>query len=173
MKPKPYKYAEFVEHPRYGRGPRITGLNPHPGDPGVHLHWNATTYQEIVSQYEAVIGKWPFGDVGASAERTKRSALCRKRNHALGKTRATYERLQKLRNPADSDTVRLTEALLTLVENGIFSTRQTEHARALIKTLPDDARTVLLNRIRQIEETIQTADKAFQLTRNPRRTPRS
>jgi hypothetical protein len=212
MKPKPDKYAEFVEHPRYGRGPRITGVNPHPGDPGVHLHWNATTYQEIVSQYEAVIGKWPFGDVGASAERTKRIAntavpadltrqgkatvlvthyfdlericrdcgkpfifyaaeqkhwyetlrfpleadaircpVCRKRNQALGKTRATYERLQKLRNPADSDTIRLTESLLTLVENGIFSTRQTEHARALIKTLPDDARSVLLNRIRQIE----------------------
>ena len=55
------------------------------------------------------------------------------------------------KNRTGSDTIRLTEALLTLLENGIFSTRQTEHARALIKTLPDDTRDTLLNRIKQIE----------------------
>lgn len=38
------KYDDFVEHPRYGRAPRITGLNPQTdlatGHP--YLHWNAT-----------------------------------------------------------------------------------------------------------------------------------
>jgi Probable zinc-ribbon domain len=33
------RYAEFVEHPRLGRHPRLTGLNPNPKDQGVHLHW--------------------------------------------------------------------------------------------------------------------------------------
>ena len=35
------KYANFVEHPRYGRSPNITGLNPHTdygGDTFIHWH---------------------------------------------------------------------------------------------------------------------------------------
>ena len=66
------KYAEFVDHPRYGRRPNVTGLNPNPADRDVHLHWNATTPNEIVAQYEAVIGKkWPYGDWNSYSE-TKR-----------------------------------------------------------------------------------------------------
>ncbi len=66
------KYSEFVDHPRYGRRPRITGLNPNPTDRGVHLHWNTTTHEEIVAQYEAAIGKkWPYGDWSSYSE-TKR-----------------------------------------------------------------------------------------------------
>lgn len=40
------EYAEFVPHPRYGRGPRLTGLNPttryniKQGEPIVKLHWH-------------------------------------------------------------------------------------------------------------------------------------
>lgn len=42
----PSKYQEYVEHPRYGQGPRVTGLNPSPSDPNVHLHWNTTSLAE-------------------------------------------------------------------------------------------------------------------------------
>ena len=39
-----HKYADYVEHPRFGRYPQITGLNPESnlttGQP--FLHWNAT-----------------------------------------------------------------------------------------------------------------------------------
>lgn len=71
-KHKTDKYAEFVDHPRYGRRPKVTGLNPNPADCDVHLHWNATTHEEIVAQYEAVIGKkWPYGD-WSSYSKTKR-----------------------------------------------------------------------------------------------------
>ena len=38
------RFAEFVEHPRYGREPRVTGLNPQPHDKGVNLHWNAKNF---------------------------------------------------------------------------------------------------------------------------------
>jgi hypothetical protein len=35
-------YANFVPHPRYGRRPRITGLDPKPDDLGrVFLHWHS------------------------------------------------------------------------------------------------------------------------------------
>ena len=42
----PSKYSNYVEHPRYGRGPRITGLHVEPSyDPAagplVFLHWLA------------------------------------------------------------------------------------------------------------------------------------
>jgi hypothetical protein len=66
------KYDEFVDHPRYGRRPKITGLNPNPTDRGVHLHWNTTTHEEIVAQYEAAIGKkWPYGDWSSYSETTR------------------------------------------------------------------------------------------------------
>lgn len=35
------RYAEFVEHPRFGRGPRYTGLNPRNSDVGTFLHWHS------------------------------------------------------------------------------------------------------------------------------------
>lgn len=34
------KYAEHVEHPQYGKAPRVTGLDPNPNSSDVHLHWN-------------------------------------------------------------------------------------------------------------------------------------
>lgn len=33
-------YAEYVDHPRFGKAPRFTGLDPNPDSPDVHLHWN-------------------------------------------------------------------------------------------------------------------------------------
>lgn len=57
-------YSDYVKHPRFGRGPRITGLNPAPTDSGVQLHWNAVTHRELVAQFEAATGSpWPYGDL--------------------------------------------------------------------------------------------------------------
>lgn len=33
------RYAEYVEHPRFGREPRFTGIDVNDNLPGVHLHW--------------------------------------------------------------------------------------------------------------------------------------
>ncbi len=42
------KYADFVEHPRYGRGPRHTGLNPQDNfTQGVYLGWHSPEGQRI------------------------------------------------------------------------------------------------------------------------------
>lgn len=65
MKRNTDEYAEFVDHPRYGRRPHVTGLNPNPMHDDVQLHWNTITHQELVAGYEAVIGKWPYGDFSA------------------------------------------------------------------------------------------------------------
>ena len=39
MRRHPSDYADDVEHPRFGRGPRFTGLDPNPHSEDVHLHW--------------------------------------------------------------------------------------------------------------------------------------
>ncbi|HEX4997505.1 MAG TPA: zinc-ribbon domain-containing protein [Terriglobia bacterium] len=58
----------YADHPRYGNKPRITGLNPEPGAPGIHLHWNATSIDEIKRNFEAVLGRpWPYGDLATYA----------------------------------------------------------------------------------------------------------
>ena len=44
----PPEYREFVAHPRYGQGPRITGLNPENSYGGpTHLHWRSTSGSRI------------------------------------------------------------------------------------------------------------------------------
>lgn len=40
MNPNADKYAEFVEHPRYGCGPRLTGCDPSDGK-NVFFHWHS------------------------------------------------------------------------------------------------------------------------------------
>ena len=55
------KYAHYVEHPRFGCGPRYTGLNPDPMAPDVSLHWRSTSIREIVQRYHALTGEsWTY-----------------------------------------------------------------------------------------------------------------
>jgi hypothetical protein len=42
--PLPEDYADYVEHPRFGKAPRYTGLDLNLDSPAVHLHWR-TGYQ--------------------------------------------------------------------------------------------------------------------------------
>lgn len=44
--PLPEDYADYVEHPRFGKAPRYTGLDPNPDYPGVHLHYNTSYHTE-------------------------------------------------------------------------------------------------------------------------------
>jgi len=44
MKPRTAEYADFVEHPRYGKGPRFTGLDVADSPDGtVYCHWHSPT----------------------------------------------------------------------------------------------------------------------------------
>jgi hypothetical protein len=57
MKSRDKKYDAYVEHPRYGKRPRFTALNPSPYDPKVSLHTNATSLREIEKHYRLITGK--------------------------------------------------------------------------------------------------------------------
>lgn len=68
MKPRPRveDYDEHVEHPRYGKSPRFTGLDPNPNAPTVHLHWNTRYFtQAQLREMERLLGLRPtFPDDG-------------------------------------------------------------------------------------------------------------
>lgn len=52
-------YGEYVEHPRYGKEPRFSGLEVDPHTSGVNLHWNAKRYSVEFLRYF----KRRYGDV--------------------------------------------------------------------------------------------------------------
>jgi hypothetical protein len=62
------KYESYVEHPRYGRSPRQTGLNPNPYDGNIQLHPNAVTIREIQRRASSAGVKLPFFDRLARTE---------------------------------------------------------------------------------------------------------
>jgi hypothetical protein len=64
--PRLEDYEDHVEHPRYGRAPRITGLDPDPNSSAVHLHWNTRHYtQTQLREIERLLGWRPtFPDDG-------------------------------------------------------------------------------------------------------------
>lgn len=54
----PKEYAEYVEHPRFGRAPRFTGLDVDKNMPGVHLHWiNGPLREADLDAVERLIGR--------------------------------------------------------------------------------------------------------------------
>lgn len=201
MRRKSDKYAMFADHPRYGRRPNFTRLNPSPTDPGVHLHWNATTHHEIAAQFEAVTGtQWPYGDPGAYLNHTRRIANtaiaadltkqtrttvpvthyfdlerrcrdchcpfiffaeeqkhwyeqlgfglesdcvrcveCRKQQQGIARHREVYESLFHVPNKTEEETVTMADACLSLIENAVFTTRQIERVRSLLRSIPKEA----------------------------------
>ncbi len=68
MKTRPHleAYRDHVEHPRYGKAPHITGLDPNPNSSAVHLHWNTRYYtQAQLRDIERLLGWRPtFPDDG-------------------------------------------------------------------------------------------------------------
>lgn len=65
-RPRMGDYAEHVEHPRYGKAPRFTGLDPNPNSSAVHLHWNTRYFtQSQLREMERLLGWRPtFPDDG-------------------------------------------------------------------------------------------------------------
>lgn len=53
-------YSQYVEHPRFGKSPRYTGLDPNPDSPGVNLHWNTNFFTERqLRSMESALGFCP------------------------------------------------------------------------------------------------------------------
>ncbi len=164
------KYAAYVEHPRYGRGPRFTGLDPNsrfvmlcghgrkiPGtavEADISKQINATVPFPYYFDVDAVCRKcgrpfiffaeeqkcW-YEELGFYLWATAACcASCRKELQSLRHTKKRYEELIHAANRTTDETFELANCSLTLMEEGVFNARQTERVRAIINQLSTDNR---------------------------------
>jgi hypothetical protein len=203
--PRPEDYADYVEHPRFGKAPRYTGLDPNPDSPMVHLHYNTGyfteaqlcsskrsyadfanthgwTYQfrdsipnlipgtaveaDLARQTRATVSvthyydldsfcsdcqqrfiffaeeqKYWYEDLGIPLEaQADRCSPCRKRRQNIARIRRRYEELLPLDSKSVEETLEMADCCLTLVEAEVFSIRQCERVRMLLKRVPEDRR---------------------------------
>lgn len=193
------EYADYVEHPRFGKAPRFTGIDPDPDSSAVRLHWNAHYYtQAQLDEMERLLGWQPsFPEDGTgmvrgtavAADLSKqtpatvpvthyydidkicrrcgnrfiffaqeqkhwyeelgfpleadavRCAPCRKRLQQIARNRERYEQLFHLPDRSAEETLEMADCCLTLIEEAVFHSRQTQHVRMLLKRVPDERRT--------------------------------
>lgn len=170
-------YREFVKHPRYGRRPRITGLNPETDYSGhVFLHWHSpgesripntaipadlsrqspatvpvTHYYDVKRQcrdcgrpfiFFAEEQKYWYEDLGFALESDcVRCVDCRKKQQGLEQTRERYEALLHVADRTTEQDLEMVDCSLSLIEAAVFSKRQLERLRTILKRLassPDE-----------------------------------
>jgi len=173
MTRSPDKFAAFVPHPRYGRRPNLTGLNPSPNTAGVQLHWNTLCGERVpntaiaadlsrqtpflvpITHYFDVIETcrdchkrflffaeeqrhW-YEELGFPlTSGCVRCCDCRKRQQHLARTRRRYETLFHVADRTREETLEMAECSLALIAAGLFSPRQTQRVRGLLKSIPAD-----------------------------------
>ena len=181
------KYENYVEHPRFGRYPHITNLNPHSdlttGKP--YLHWNATEripntaveadlsrqspatvpvthYYDVERTcrdcarpfiFFAVEQKHWYEDLGLPLEADcVRCVPCRKRQQGIASKRERYEELFHIQERTPDQDLEMAECCLSLIEEGVFHTRQTERVRELLKRVHVNTEGEASERFRNLEE---------------------
>ena len=175
------KYAAYAEHPRYGRRPNITGLNPDPLDRGIILHWrdadshtdgdqprripNTAIVADLDRQTPATMPVTHYFDLERRcrdcrqwfiffAEEQKlwyealgfplesdcvRCVECRRRQRGIARQREVYEELFHVSDRTIEQSLEMADACLSLIEAGIFTTKQAPRVRMLLNAIPDDA----------------------------------
>ena len=180
------RYSDFVEHPRYGRGPRFTMLEPK-GD--VYIGWhaqglipNTAIKADISRQRDATFHFTHYYDLERQCRDCNRQFIffaaeqkywyevlqfgldsdcvrctsCRKTQQGLQRTRFEYENLFQLANRSPDQCARMAECGLEMIENNVFTLRHTQKIRTLINELPDGYDSVRLGEIRTKLNAIET-----------------
>jgi len=186
------EFADYVDHPRYGQRPRITGLHPHrperfkAGEPLVKLHWHSPEPDRIANTaVEADISRQIFTtfpvthyfdtkrvcrdcrrpflffadeqkhwyeELGFSIEvDCVRCVACRKQQQGISRQRERYEQLFHVEPRTPAENLEMAECCLAMIEASVFSRRQTERVRMLLRGVPTKAREDLLQRVVAIE----------------------
>ena len=171
------EFREFVTHPRYGQGPRITRLNPESDDTNsrVFLHWHSpagvripgtaivadlsmqvpatvpvTHYFDARRQcadcrrpfiFFAAEQKYWYEELGFPLESDCiRCAACRKKQQGVELSRQRDEDLYHVQQRTPEQDLEMAECALSLVEAGVFGSRQLERVRGILKKAPCDSR---------------------------------
>ncbi len=192
------EYESYVVHPRFGRGPRVTGLNPirpdrfKAGEPIVKFHWHSPPERRIPNTaIEADCSKQIFTtfpvthyfdskrtcrgcrqpflffaeeqrhwyeELGFSIEvDCDRCVPCRKKQQGIARQRRRYEELFHVEKPTGEELLEQAECCLGLIEASVFSPRQHERVRALVRRVPDSERYAkrkekLLGRLKKLDK---------------------
>jgi uncharacterized protein YbaR (Trm112 family) len=163
------KYAEYAEHPRYGRGPRFTGLDVEPSKL-ICGHGNkicGTAVKADTSKQRNATVPFPYYyDVEAVCEKCGRPFIffaeeqkywyeklgfylwatavccpsCRKELQSLRRKQRRYEDLIHVSDRTTEENLEMADCSLALIEEGIFDRRQTEQVRAILNRLPNEQR---------------------------------
>jgi hypothetical protein len=172
VKRKVGDYLKFVEHPRYGRGPRFTDLRPC----DVPLGYRLTTYvsdntiggtaveADVERQVHSPVPVLYYFDLKREcvecgrpfiffAEEQKhwyetlrfvldadcvRCIDCRNQQHGLEHQQRRYEDLFHRDDRTVDENIEMAECSISLIENGVFHHRQTEHIRMLLNCISED-----------------------------------
>lgn len=169
-KPTNKEYADYVEHPRFGRLPHVTGLNPESDllTGKVYIHWHSppecriahtalaadvsrqapatlhvTHYYDVKREcrdcgrrfiFSAREQKYWYEELGFPLEADcVRCIICRRKQQGLAGKRERYEELFHLAGRTPAQSLEMAECCLSLVEEGVFHRRQTQHVRRLLK----------------------------------------
>ena len=185
MPSKP-RYSNFVEHPRYGRGPRFTTLVPK-GD--VYFGWHTegripktAVKADIDKQCPATMHVTHYFDLKRRcrdcdrefiffAEEQKhwheelqfgldsdcvRCVPCRKSLQGVERTRQQYEEIFHVSQRTPDQSLLMAECALTLIEINVFSTKQNERVRMLLNQLPSGFDSERVALIRQRLQAIES-----------------
>ena len=175
------KYADYVEHPRYGRGPRYAVLNPdleraesapltHDGRPIPQTETVAAEgcYSDterlchdcsrpfIFFAEEQICWYETLGfSVGAVC---MRCVDCRKKRQQVARLRERYQHLSRRIERSDHETLEMAECCLRLIEKEEFTPKKLSRVRELLNSLPADVQPELheqsqrlLGRVRALE----------------------
>jgi hypothetical protein len=163
------KYADYAEHPRYGRGPRFTGLDVAPSilicGHGNKIQGTAVK-ADTAKQSNATVPFPYYFDVDAVCDKCGHPFIffaeeqkywyeelgfylwatavccpaCRKELQSLRRKQRRYEELIRMSDRTTEEHFEVADCSLALIEEGIFDRRQTERVRAIFNRLPDEQR---------------------------------
>ena len=198
MTAKRKDYSQYADHPRYGRSPNYTGLDPDPNAAGVHIHPNTRIVSAAVLAYlkkrlhgwpptpdlgpEVVPGTAIAADVSRQVQATVpvthyydldticrdcgrhfiffaeeqkfwyeelqlpleadavRCCDCRRQIRAITDQKRRYEQLCHAEPRTTEQNLEMADCCLALIEQAIFSPRQTQHVRQLLNRIPEEQR---------------------------------
>lgn len=198
--PKQPNYSQYVDHPRYGKSPRYTDVDPDRNDWNVHVHPNTGIMSDaVIAHLRHTWGGWPpswfpterpipvpgtaieadtsrqvFCPVAVThyydldvvcvgcqrhfiffADEQKfwyeelqfdlgsiavRCCECRQQERWIANQKKQYEALCRVADRTSEESLQIAECCLTLMEQGIFHPRQTDHIRQFLNSVPEEQR---------------------------------
>ena len=181
-------YSNFVEHPRYGRGPRYTRLQL---KGRVEIGWHAdglisgtAVRANLNKQVSSTVPVTHYFDLVRRCRDCSRMFIffakeqqywyeelqfgldsdcvrcvpCRKQRQGSSRLRQQYQELFEVPQRTPDQSLTMAECCLALIENGTFTTKQIQRVRTLLNSVSD--KDLEQERVAMIRERIARLEQA-------------